>query len=71
MYQMAIRPDHMFPLTTIAELLWHMHWLYWAIYLISPESPIYASVNCVSIVSGYGLSPIRRQAITWTNAGLL
>ena len=31
----------------------------------------YASVNWVSIGSGNGLSPVRRQAITWTNAGLL
>ena len=29
------------------------------------------SVNWVSIGSGNGLSPARRQAITWTNAGLL
>ena len=32
---------------------------------------IYASVNRVSIGSDNGLSPIRRQAIIWTNAGLL
>ena len=32
---------------------------------------IHASVNRVTIVSDYGLSPIRRQAITWTNAGSL
>ena len=32
---------------------------------------IYASVNCLSISSGNGLSLIRHQAITWTNAGLL
>ena len=29
------------------------------------------SVNWVSIGSDYGLSPIQRQAIIWTNAGLL
>ena len=29
------------------------------------------AVNDANIVSGNGLSPIRRQAITWTNAGLL
>ena len=29
---------------------------------------IYASVNWVSISSGNGLSPVRRQAITWTIA---
>ena len=32
---------------------------------------IYASVNRVSISSINGLSPIRRQDITWTNADLL
>ena len=32
---------------------------------------IYASVNRVSICSNNGLSPIRRQAIILTNAGLL
>ena len=31
---------------------------------------IYASLNKVSISSGNGLSPVRRQAITWTNADL-
>ena len=36
-----------------------------------PECGIYASVNCVSIVVGNGLPPVRRQAITWTNADLL
>ena len=30
---------------------------------------IYALVNRVGISSDYGLSPIRRQAIIWTNAG--
>ena len=32
---------------------------------------MYASVNRVSISSDNGLSPIRRQAIIWTSAGLL
>ena len=32
---------------------------------------IYASVNWVSIGSGNGLSPVPRQAITWTNGNLL
>ena len=32
---------------------------------------INASMNWVSIVSHNGLAPIRRQAITWTNADLL
>ena len=37
----------------------------------SPPSAVYMSMNWVSIVSGNGLLPVRRQAITWTNAGLL
>ena len=32
---------------------------------------IYASMTWVSIGSGIDLSPVRRQAITWTNAGFL
>ena len=39
--------------------------------LISPYCRIYASVNRVGNGSGNGLSPVRRQAITWTNADLL
>ena len=39
--------------------------------LISTKCCIYASVNWVSIGSGNGLSPVRCQAITWTNAYLL
>ena len=31
--------------------------------------PLYASVNIIG--SDNGLSPVRRQAINWTNAGLL
>ena len=34
------------------------------------EQTIYASMNWVIIGPGNGLSPVRRQAITWTNAGL-
>ena len=37
----------------------------------SPPSAIYASVHWVGICSGNGLSPVRRQAITWTDAELL
>ena len=37
----------------------------------SPHSAAYMSVYWVSIGSGNGLSPVLRQAITWTNAGLL
>ena len=36
-----------------------------------PQCPIYASVNQVSIISDNDLSPIRRQAIIYTNAKLL
>ena len=36
-----------------------------------PPSATYASVNRVNIGPGNGLSPIRRQAIIKTNAGLL
>ena len=32
---------------------------------------IYASINWISIGSGNGLSTVRRQALTWTNADLL
>ena len=33
--------------------------------------PIYASVNRVRIASDNGLSPIRFQAIIWTNARIM
>ena len=36
-----------------------------------PASALYASVNWVIMCSCNGLSPVRRQAITWTNAGSL
>ena len=39
--------------------------------LISPQCHIYASMDWVAVGSGNGLSPVRHQAITWTNAGLL
>ena len=32
---------------------------------------IYASVAYITIDSDNGLSPVRRQAIFWTNAGIL
>ena len=41
------------------------------IIIVNSSPPIYASVNRVSIGSDNGLSPIRRQAIIWTNAGIL
>ena len=55
-------------------ILWLVGWTWDSILqfkLISPQCRIYASVNRVSIASANGLSPIRRQAIIWTNAGLL
>ena len=39
--------------------------------LIEAEWRIYASVNFTIIGSDNGLSPDRRQAIIWTNAGIL
>ena len=39
--------------------------------MTSPCCRIYESVNQLSIGSGNGLSPLRRQAITWTKAGWL
>ena len=39
--------------------------------LIQAEWRIYASVNLHIIGSDNGLSPDRRQAIIWTNAGIL
>ena len=41
------------------------------VYLIEAEWRIYASVNYAIIGSDNGLSPGRRQAIIWTNAGIL
>ena len=40
-------------------------------WLISPWYSIYASAIWASFGSANGLSPVRRQAITWTNADLL
>ena len=39
--------------------------------LISPKCRIHTFVDRVSTGSGNGLSPVRRQAITWSNADLL
>ena len=39
--------------------------------LTEDEWRIYASVNCTSFGSDNGLSPGRRQAIIWPNAGML
>ena len=40
-------------------------------YNSSPPGAAYMSVNWVNIASGNGLSPVRRQTITWTNTDLL
>ena len=40
-------------------------------YLIEAEWRIYESLNWAVIGSDNGLSPIRHQAIIWTNAGIL
>ena len=44
-----------------------------ASYIINlfPPSAAYASVNWVSNGSDNGLSPVRRQVITWISAGVL
>ena len=46
-------------------------WTHWLIWVISPKCCIYVSVNQDRIGSDNGLSPIRHQAIMYTNAGLL
>ena len=69
----------MFPFddVTMHSDLFHWHrigstTINWNYFLTSfPQWCIYASVNCVTIGSVNGLSPIRRQALTWTNARLL
>ena len=50
---------------------WHLHVKQKHVQFISPWCWIYASVNLMCIGQGNGLSPVRRQAITWTNADLL
>ena len=47
---------HLFPMVQLTHL---------------PQCHIYTPLNWAIIGSGNGLSPIRHQAITWTNAGLL
>ena len=50
---------------TVVNGLWRL-WIFCLTHL--PLVPhINASVNCVSIASGNGLSPVRRQAFTWIN----
>ena len=40
-------------------------------YLIEAKWCIYASINYANFGSDNGLSPVRRQSIIWTNAGIL
>ena len=51
--------------------IWYRLCNFVEIQLIYPQCRLFASVNRVSIGSDNGLSPIRRQAINLTNAGLL
>ena len=57
----------------ILELWCKLQWnlFPWVLLTQSPPSAAYMSVNCVSVGSGNGLSPVLLQAINWTNAGLL
>ena len=50
-------------------VMWNAMMLMWHHFNSSPPSAAY--MNQVSIDSDNVLSPIRRQAITWTNTGLL
>ena len=47
------------------ESMLYFHGISWEVFII------YASVNKLAIGSYNGLSPVRRQAIIWTNAALL
>ena len=65
--------------TASGLLPWTFKQVYWQLHigikillkLILPQCCIYASVSWIIIGTGNGLSPIRRQAITSTNAVLL
>ena len=57
-------PRCMYETQTVEHMLW-------ACWVISPQCRIYASVYRVSMGSDNSLSPGRRQAIIWTNAGIL
>ena len=52
---------------------WPQLWVHQSHYhcLTVPQCRIYASVNWVNIGSGNGLSPVWRQAFSWTSACLL
>ena len=49
----------------------HNHVLYQVNYLIKGWVMIYASINQAIIGSDNGISPVKYQAIVWTNADIL
>ena len=57
----------------LAITMWSGHHgdVTWGIYAFNSEWRIYASLNWIIIGSDNGLSPVRRRAIIWTNAGIL
>ena len=59
------------PCNNKAQLLNELAMKYKIVKLIAPLCRIYVSINWVIIGPGNGLSLVRCQAITWTNAGLL
>ena len=61
---------HDFAMVNIVSVMSPRHWLGW-LKVIEAEWRIYASVILTTIGSDNGLSPGRRQAIIWTNAGIL
>ena len=75
---LMLKTEHSWQMRTVTWLL--MPWLlslpdlqqlwYRSLPVVN-SCPPNVSLNWVSIGSGNGLSPVQRQAITWTNAGLL
>ena len=64
--------EHRFELYTLLVLISSLYVIQWCSHeLTEAKWCIYASVNYAIIVSGNGLSPGRRQAIIWPNAGVL
>ena len=59
----------------LIDCVWHVKWLYLTHLLLVPYICVsklgYHSVKWVIIGSGKGLSPVWRQAVTWTNADIL
>ena len=53
--------------------MWYFMWIFFLYLLLQgfDLNDIYLSMNWDGIGSGYGLSPVQHQAITWTNAALL